>query len=350
MSDVSIRISGRVGRITLTREHALNALSQQICRSIDAALIAWADDPAVALVVIDAAGERAFCAGGDIADIHAACLAGDYDYGRDFWAREYRMNARISLYPKPVVTLMQGFTLGGGVGLGCHGTHRVVGESSRIAMPECGIGIVPDVGGSLLLSRAPGRLGEYLGITGARMGPGDANYAGFADHFIPQDYWPNLIEALETSADATLVKRAAIAPPEGKLAAQRAQIDRLFSALDLRGLMENLATENSDFARDSLARIDKANALAAACTLMLVRRLRNAGDIQTSLQMEYRFTYRAMAMNDFAEGIRAAIIDRDGVPDWHYRQASDLPDGLIDEMLSPLGAQDWHYQTAEESP
>jgi enoyl-CoA hydratase len=140
--------------------------------------------------VIDAAGDKAFCAGGDIAEMYATGTAGDFDYGRRFWADEYRMNAKLFNFPKPVVTFLQGFTMGGGVGVGCHGSHRIVGDSSQIAMPECGIGLVPDVGGSLILARAPGRLGEYLGTTAARMGPGDAIHAGFADYYIPEDAGP----------------------------------------------------------------------------------------------------------------------------------------------------------------
>ena len=190
MSDILIRKIGRAGRITLNRPDALNALTYAMIHDIEAALDAWRDDDEVALVVIDAAGEKAFSAGGDIAEMYRTGTAGDFAYGRTFWADEYRVNAKIAEYPKPYVAFMQGFTMGGGVGVSCHGSHRVVGESSRIAMPECGIGLIPDVGGSFLLARAPGRLGEYLGTTGTRMGPGDAIFAGFADLFIPEAAGP----------------------------------------------------------------------------------------------------------------------------------------------------------------
>jgi len=198
-----IRSVGRAGRITLNRPKALNALTHDMVRAIDAALQGWADADAVEVVVIDAAGERAFCAGGDVADLYAAGRAGDYGEGRRFWRDEYRMNARLAAFPKPVVTLMQGYTMGGGVGVGCHASRRVVGESSRIAMPECGIGMLPDVGGSWLLAHAPGRLGEYLALTAARMGPGDAIHAGFADHYIPESRWRGVIAELEATGAAT---------------------------------------------------------------------------------------------------------------------------------------------------
>ena len=165
MSDISIRIDGRAGRITLNRPKALNALTYEMCMAIDAALIDWAGSDAIDLLILDANGDKAFCAGGDITEMYATGTAGDFDYGRKFWRDEYRMNARLFNFPKPVVSFLQGFTMGGGVGVGCHGSHRIVGESSKIAMPECGIGLIPDVGGSLILARAPGRLGEYVGMT-----------------------------------------------------------------------------------------------------------------------------------------------------------------------------------------
>jgi enoyl-CoA hydratase/carnithine racemase len=197
--DIAIRKEGRAGRITLARPRALNALTWEMCLAIEAALDGWRDDAEVALLVIDAEGERAFCAGGDVAAVHARAVAGDHDYGRRFWTDEYRMNAKLFNFPRPVASFMQGFVMGGGVGVGGHASHRVVGESAQVAMPECGIGLVPDVGGSLLLARAPGRLGEYLGVTGARMGPGDAIHAGFADYFVPEAAW----EALKAELCAT---------------------------------------------------------------------------------------------------------------------------------------------------
>src|SRR6056300_1702778 len=176
MTDIHIRITGRAGRITLNRPKALNALTYDMCLAMEQALLAWRDDPAVDMVVIDATGDRAFCAGGDIADLYASGLRGDYAYGQTFWAAEYRLNALIYHYPKPYIAFMQGFTMGGGVGISCHGSHRIVGETSQIAMPECGIGLIPDVGGSYILACAPGYLGEYLGLTAARMAAADAIY------------------------------------------------------------------------------------------------------------------------------------------------------------------------------
>lgn len=187
MADIDIRVEGKIGRITLNRPKALNAMTYEMGLAIEAALDDWANAPDVALILIDAVGDKAFCAGGDIQEMYDTASNGDFEYGRNFWADEYRMNAKLANFPKPYIALMQGFTMGGGVGISCHGSHRVVCENSQIAMPECNIGLVPDVGGTLLLARAPGRLGEYLGTTAARMGAGDAIYAGFADYYIPRE-------------------------------------------------------------------------------------------------------------------------------------------------------------------
>ncbi|MEM9737456.1 MAG: enoyl-CoA hydratase/isomerase family protein, partial [Pseudomonadota bacterium] len=196
MSDILIRVEGRAGRLTLNRPQALNALTYGMLGEIERALDMWEHDPAIDLVLIDAAGNKAFAAGGDIVDLYRTGRAGDFSFGRQFWADEYRLNAKIARYPKPYVAVMTGFTMGGGVGVSAHGSHRIVTDGSQVAMPECGIGLVPDVGGSWLLARAPGRLGEYLGMTSARMGPGDAIHCGFADYYVPREGLEGLKAAL----------------------------------------------------------------------------------------------------------------------------------------------------------
>jgi enoyl-CoA hydratase len=337
---IHIRTEGRAGRITLDRPQALNALSYDMCLAIEAALDAWAGDDAVALIVIDAEGDKAFCAGGDIAEMHATGMAGDYDYGRRFWADEYRMNAKLFRFPKPVVSLMQGYTMGGGVGVGCHGSHRVVCDGSKIAMPECGIGLVPDVGGSLLLARAPGRLGEYLGTTGARMGPGDAIHAGFADYFIPREHWPDLIATLCATGDWEAVDRAALPAPESPLAAHQADIDRLFAGDAIRDVLNLLTLSEAEIAKSALADMARNSPLSVACTIELVHRARMRDTIEDALRQEYRFTYRAMEKGDFLEGIRAAIIDKDKTPRWRHSGLDAVAAIEMSGMLLPLGADE----------
>lgn len=345
MGDIDIRIAGRAGRITLTRPQALNALSHAMCLAIDAALRDWRADGSVDLVVIDAQGDKAFCAGGDIAELYASGRRGNFAYGRRFWRDEYRLNAALSEYPKPVVSFMQGFVMGGGVGIGCHASHRVVEDSTRIAMPECGIGLVPDVGGSYLLARAPGRTGEYLGLTGARMDAGDAIFAGFADCYLPRAGWGDLIGRLERSGDVSLVTKAGAAPPTGARHPFGDEIARLFSNDSLADIIENLHTEPSEFARNALKSINRNSPLSMSCTLKLLQIQRaDALNIRTALELEYRFTWRAMQDGDFLEGIRAQIIDKDRNPIWKYR---DVPASVVAAMLAPLGTEALTFETGE---
>jgi len=338
MADIDIRIKGCAGRITLNRPEALNALSYDMCLAIEAALERWRNDDTVALVVIDAAGDRAFCAGGDIQDMYAAGMAGDYGYGRRFWADEYRLNAKIAEYPKPYVALMQGFTMGGGVGISCHGSHRIVGDSSRIAMPECGIGLVPDVGGSLLLARAPGHLGEFLGLTADRMGPGDAIHAGFADHYLPEADWPSLIARLQQTGDVGLVAAAVRSAPDSPLAAQQAAIDTLFAADTLRDIWRGLPGDAGVLGGSARKAIARNAPLSMAVTVQMLHNLR-AGrrNVRAALAQEYRFTARSMELGDFIEGIRASIIDKDRSPRWRHGSPDAVPDADVEAMLAPLG-------------
>lgn len=340
MKDINIRITGRAGRITLQRPDALNAMTYEMCTAIEAALIDWQSNDAVDLVIIDALGTRAFCAGGDIADLYQSGLDKNYAFGQKFWADEYRLNALIARYPKPYIAFMQGFTMGGGVGISCHGSHRIVGETSQIAMPECGIGLVPDVGGSYILARAPGHLGEYLGLTADRMGPKDAIEVGFADYFIPQDRWAALTQELEKTGDAEAVKTYIDKAPAGKLADALPMINSAFQSGDLSTIVSELSHQDSSFAEKTLKAMGRNSPLSMACALKIIDHLRDkSGDLEMALRCEYRFTARAMEFGDFLEGIRAAIIDKDRTPNWQHHMSS-VPSADIEHMLSPLGAME----------
>ncbi|MFG6081326.1 enoyl-CoA hydratase/isomerase family protein [Paracoccus litorisediminis] len=325
MTDIRILKDRRAGRITFTRPQALNALSHDMALAIDAALRDWQDDADVALVVIDAEGDRAFCSGGDVAAVYRAGLAGDHQLGRDFFRDEYRMNARIAEYPKPVVAFMQGFVMGGGVGVGGHASHRIVCDSTRIAMPEAGIGLIPDVGGSWLLGHAPGRIGEYLGLTSARMGPGDAIHAGFADTYLPVEEWPALIERLAETGDPACIK----GQPRPEAPLENADLS-VFGGRTVEDIMATLAAAGAD---DMLAPLRRNSPLSMAATLALVRAARGDRSIRESLAREYRFTYRATAESDFLEGVRAQIIDKDRNPVW----AASPAEGKVRAMLDSLG-------------
>jgi enoyl-CoA hydratase len=332
--DIRIRVEGHAGRITLARPGALNALTHDMIRAIDRALIDWAHDPSVRLVLIDAEGERAFCAGGDIAFVYHTGRAGDFDAARRFWREEYVVNARIARFPKTIVALMQGFVMGGGVGIGGHASRRVVGDTTRIAMPECMIGLVPDVGGSHLLAQAPGRLGEFLGLTGHRMGPGDAIVAGFADHYIPEAKWPELVAALVEGGDLGAISAAAEEPPSAPIADRRYVIDTSFAVDTLTAIRDSLPA--SDWGRETAALLEKQCALSMGATLRLVRAARDEPGIERALARELRFTWRSASEGELLEGIRAAVIDKDRAPKWRDTINTIRPE-RIDAMLAPLG-------------
>lgn len=332
MDDLNIRKAGRAGRITFTRPKALNALSHQMALAIQGALDGWRDDPDVALVIIDAEGERAFCAGGDIAAVYHAGRAGDHRGGREFFRDEYRMNATIADYPKPVVAFMQGFVMGGGVGVGGHASHRIVGDTTRIAMPESGIGLIPDVGGSWLLGHAPGRIGEYLALTGARMGPGDALHAGFADLFIPEAEWPALIERIGAEGDIACL--SGHPAPDAPLATRDLSA---FGGRHVADIMEALPEG------DDIQALRRNSPLSMAAGLALVRAARSDSRIQQALAREYRFTARATAESDFLEGVRAQIIDKDRNPAW----TAEASDDKVRAMLAPLPDDDLGWEDME---
>ncbi|MGY6696144.1 MAG: enoyl-CoA hydratase/isomerase family protein [Roseinatronobacter sp.] len=348
MPEVHIRKEGRAGRITLTRASALNALSYAMCLAIDKALLTWAGDDDVALVILDAEGEKAFCAGGDIAEMYNTGRAGDFGYGRRFWADEYRMNARLAEYEKPIVSFLHGFVMGGGVGLGCHVSHRVVCDTTQIAMPECAIGLIPDVGGTYLLARAPGHLGAYLGLTGARIGPGDAILTGFADHFLPHEQWDAAKAMLIASGDVLSLPHGK-APP-AQLEQVRDLVDHAFAAKRVEEIDATLANMNTDLAKRSLKALRQNAPLSMACTLEVLRQPGTALSIRSALTQEYRFTWRSMEKADFLEGIRAAIIDKDRCPKWKHASVAEVSDAEVAGMLASLGADELDFdQTREES-
>ena len=349
MSDVLIRVEGRAGRITLNRPKALNALTPDMCRAIDAALAAWRDDPAVSVVLIDAEGARAFCAGGDIAEVYRTGIAGDFAMPRDFWRDEYRMNARIDEYPKPVVSFLQGFTMGGGVGLGCHASHRIVGESSQVAMPECTIGLAPDVGGSFILARANGRhpgLGSWIGATGLRLGPGDAIHVGFADAFAPEETWPALkARIVETGAPPGNLPPA----PEPAILADGARMSAHFDQPTPAAIVAALGADDSEPARKALAAIRHNAPLATAAHLEMLRRLGPAPGLRDALRAEYRYTWRSIEQGDFLEGIRALIIDKDRTPRWTHHRVEEVTADEVAAMLAPLGENELTFD-GEDAP
>jgi len=333
-ADILIRVSGRVGHVTLNRPKALNALTYDMAIALENALDDWATDDTVAMILIDAVGEKAFCAGGDIQALYESGNAGDFGFGRRFWADEYRLNAKIADYPKPYVAIMQGFVMGGGVGLSAHGSHRVVTESTMVAMPECSIGLVPDVGGSYILGHAPGYCGEYLGLTGTRLNAADAIYAGFADSYVPLDRIESLKAALLETGDSNVIADFSAPAPEGRLASLQTEIDAVFAADTALGCRQALAENNSDWAQKTLKAFDAGSPISLACAFEMIRAARQDSTVKTALQREYRFVFRCMEHGDFLEGIRAAVIDKDRNPKFAKPDISAVSAANVAAMLA----------------
>lgn len=333
--DLIVRKQGRAGRITLNRPDALNALSYSMVLGIENALKNWEADGSVSVVIIDGAGDRAFCAGGDIEDMYKAGLEGNFDYGAKFWRDEYRLNAYIAKYSKPYVAIMHGFVMGGGVGISAHGSHRIVTDGSMVAMPECGIGLIPDVGGTHLLGKAPGNLGEFAGLTGFRMGPSDAIHMGFADYYVPQDLIAPLVDDLSETGDVQSIDDYRVKCGDGQIKGIEKEANDIFSLGSLEEVVSTLGGQSSDWAIKALRAIQKSSPIALKCTLSLIRTAREIGDLEAALENEFAVTSKSTEHGDFLEGIRAAIIDKDRNPKWKHETLGDVPKALIERMLEP---------------
>lgn len=338
--DLIVRKEGRAGRLTLNRPQALNALTHEICLQAEAALRSWQADDDIAVVILDGEGPRAFCAGGDVAQIVVAAREGNARLGRDFWRDEYRLNLLLADYPKPVVSFMHGFVMGGGVGFGGHVSHRIVGETTQVAMPECGIGLIPDVGGTWLLSRAPGALGVYLALTAARMGPGDAIHAGFADYFIAEAHWNQVKADLARTGDVGLLP--VHAPPPSPMMDQAAVIDRLFAGPDIPAIIAALKADDSEIAASALKAIGRNAPLSMASSLAMIRP--GPHSVADALRQEFRWTWRALDGGDFLEGVRAQLLDKDRNPKWHHTRPEEVTASDVAVMLAPLGADEWEEE------
>ncbi|MEV6025679.1 enoyl-CoA hydratase/isomerase family protein [Streptomyces sp. NPDC052036] len=334
---VLFHTSGRAARITFNRPRALNALNHAMVRRIDEALTAWEHDPAVEAVVITGAGERGLCAGGDIRAVHDDARDGDGTASAAFWRDEYRLNARIARYPKSYVATMDGIVMGGGVGVSAHGSVRIVTERSRVAMPETGIGFVPDVGGTYLLALAPGELGTHLALTGAQIGAADALLCGLADHYVPSTSVPELLDDLaETPVREALVRHARPAPP-GELAGQREWIDSCYAADSVEEILDRLLAHGGRTAKETAEILLSRSPTALKVTLAALRRARRLGRLEHVLDQEYRVSCAALRTHDLVEGVRAQIIDKDRNPRWSPATLAEVSDSDVERFFAPLG-------------
>jgi enoyl-CoA hydratase len=328
---VDIRVEGRLGHITLDRPSRLNALTPAILSRLSNALTSWQDDSAVEAVLLDGAGDRGFCAGGDVRLI----ADGGTDDARAFWELEYATVLQIARYPKPVVAVMDGVTMGGGVGLGGHAAIRVVTERSRVAMPEVRIGLAPDVGGALLLARAPGLLGLHVGLTAATMTGADAIATGFADVFVPSRDLLELVDGLIVPGpDATtVVARVAVDPPASDLAAERAWIDASYDADSVATVLDNLRSRPEPGAAEAAATIDRMSPTSLAVTLRSIEHAALDDDLERVLARDLSVSMALFARPDFAEGVRAQVVDKDFAPAWSPRSIGEVDAATVEAIV-----------------
>lgn len=337
-SRVIARTTGGVGHLTLNRPRALNALDLDMIVALRAALDAWEHDTEVDVVLLDGAGDRGLCAGGDVRGLYDQIVGGDAEATGAFFRAEYALNARIAEYPKPVVVFADGITMGGGIGLAGHAAIRLVTERSKLAMPETRIGFTPDVGGTWLLAHAPGRLGEYLALTGSAMDAADAIACGFADHLVPSENLEAVREALETRADPASPTELVLLFDEtagpSALEAQRPWIDDAFAADTVAEIVERLRARpeaEASVAADTLAELSPTG---LAVTLAAVRRARRLPDLRAALAQEYGLVlWFATTQPDLVEGIRAQLVDKDRSPKWQPATIAEMaPDAAASAL------------------
>ena len=333
---------GRAGIVTLNRPKALNALTLGMVRQMHPQLAAWAADPEIGLVIVEGAGEKAFCAGGDIRALHDWGRAGDPHVIR-FYAEEYRLDTFIKRYPKPYVALMDGIDMGGGVGVSVNGSRRVATEKLVFAMPETGIGLFPDVGGTWFLPRCPGEIGMYLALTGERLRAADAIHAGIADVFVPAESLEALKDRLAAGepVDDAL---AALAQDAGEppLAACRAAIDLHFSKGSVAEIIASLSDDGSEWARKT---VDVLASKSPTSLLVTYRQIREGAKLsfEDCMKLEFRLTNRFMRGHDFYEGVRAIIIDKDQKPAWRPATLDGVGAEEVDRYFSSLAEDELHF-------
>ena len=344
--DLIVQREGSAGIIRLNRPKAINAMTYEMSLGIDAALDRFESDPAIAVVVLEGAGERGLCAGGDIRGLYESSRAGG-DLGKVFWRQEYVMNARIAKYPKPYVAFMDGLVMGGGVGLSAHARHRVVTEKTRLAMPEVGLGFFPDVGGTWLLSRSPGEIGSYFGLTGQTMNGPDAIFARFADAVVPSSRLPALREALTsvrpgvTSNDVdALIAGFSTGETAGPVAAMQPSIDRWFAHDRMEDVFAELVRDGSELAQSTLKTLNEKSPRGMVVTLKLLRLGRGSASLEECLVREYRAALEVFRSDDFREGVRAAVIDKDRNPRWSPPRIEDITPEMLAPYFAEIGADE----------
>jgi enoyl-CoA hydratase len=347
--DLIARREGAVGVIRLNRPKAINAVTLEMFRDVDKALDAFEADPAVSMILLEGAGERGLCAGGDIRALwESSKVKGDL--GKILWREEYILNARIKKFPKPYVSFMDGIVMGGGVGLSAHSSHRVVTDKTKLAMPEVGLGFFPDVGGTWLLSHSPGEIGTYFGLTGQTMNGPDAIHAGFADAVVLSAKLPALREALTkvqagiTSPEVrALIAGFATAETAGPVTAMQSKIDTWFAYDRMEDIVAALQRDGSELALATLKTLNEKSPRGMVVTLKLLRLARASNSLEECLVREYRAALEVFASDDFREGVRAAVIDKDRNPKWSPPRIEDVTPEMVAPYFAEIGADELRF-------
>ena len=341
--EIIARKVGQLGRITLNRPKALNALTLPMVHAMTEALLAWKDDDTVQAVLVDAEGEKGFCAGGDILMLHNSGKAGGEDAWR-FWHDEYQLNTLIKEYPKPYISLIDGITMGGGVGISVHGSYRVAGDRTVFAMPETGIGFHPDVGGAYFLPRLPGEIGMWMGLTGARLKAADCVAAGLATHYAPSERQAELIEAVEAAdlagdedALEDILEAHSGDPGSSDMAVLRGLIDAAFAGDDVPEMLSRMETAGDDW---SARQVKIMKTKSPTALVLTAKCLRRGGELEFEdvMRQDLRVSMRCLDGVDFYEGVRAVIIDKDNAPNWSPAGIGDVDADALDAYFEPLPA------------
>jgi len=340
--DVLINLEGGVGRIRLNRPKAIHALTTGMCEVMSEALLRWRTDPKVEVVVIDHAEGRGFCAGGDVVML-ARSGNTDAEEAKRFFFAEYRLNHLLFAYEKPTVAIMDGITMGGGVGISLPCTYRVATENTRLAMPETGIGLFPDVGGGWYLSRLPGRVGQYMVLTGARFDGAECHYLGLATHYVGQSALEELVDRILKTPGRTagVLGAASVSLPEAKIADKLPTISRLFGSDRLEEVLEALTDEDEEWA-DELATIGTKSPLSCKVSLRLLAEGAERKSFTDEMRVEYALAGRVVRTHDFREGVRALLIDKTGDPQWDPPTPQEVTDEMLDVLFEPLPpSEEW---------
>jgi enoyl-CoA hydratase len=333
--EVLTRIDNGVGLITLNRPKAINSLNQTMVDVLSPLLARWEDDDAVRAVVLSGAGERGLCAGGDIVAVYHSARKDGVEV-RKFWRDEYLLNGQIGRFAKPYVSLMDGIVMGGGVGVSAHGSVRVVTETSKVAMPEVGIGFVPDVGGAFLLARAPGALGLHAALTGAPFSGSDAIALGFADHYVPHSELQAFTAAVVSDGVESAVASHAVEPPPSELAGQRDWIDECYVGDTVADVVAALRGHAAQPAKDAADLIGTRSPISLSVTLAAVRRAAKLDTLEDVLIQDYRVSSATARSHDLVEGIRAQIIDKDRNPKWSPASLAAVSQADVDAYFAPV--------------